>query len=150
MVDVDTRKRRPLGRSCKSLDTYSQNVELLLLATRREYRAPLGPRLVAAPPAKSAQRILAMRLSRGTEVDKIGDPVDLESIASVNGANNLVQGFRRSLRTHIISHVEECMDKYRLYGGIGRSALSRRPGQTVSQWVEMEEDLYQELLKFQS
>ena len=92
--------------NAETLDKYSQDVELLLLETRSENRALLRPRLVAAPPANSAQRKLAMRLSRDPDVDEREDLVDRESIASVHGANNLVQAFRRSLGTQIIAKWE--------------------------------------------
>ena len=51
---------------------------------------------------------LAMRLGRFSAVDENVHPVDLESIASVHGANCLVQAFRRSLGSQIIANVGEC------------------------------------------
>ena len=42
--------------------------------------------------------------------------------------------------------MELCTDKY-FYGGIGPSALSRRPRRTMSLWIEPEADHHHELLK---
>ena len=53
--------------NAETLDKCRQDVELLLLGTRMEHRALLGPRLVAALPAKPAQRRLAMRPNRDTD-----------------------------------------------------------------------------------
>ena len=85
-VDEETENYVPMTRehmdipvwdgNAENPDTYSQDVELPIPGKRTEYRAPLGLRLVAAAPAKSAQRKLAMRPSRGTTVDENGDPVD--------------------------------------------------------------------------
>ena len=57
-------------------------------------------------------------------------PADLECMASVDGANKLVQALRRSLAMQINADMEKCTDKY-VYGGIGRTALRRRSGQTL-------------------
>ena len=65
-------------------------------------------------------------------------------MASVDGANKLVQALGRSLAMQINADMEKCTDKY-VYGGIGRTALRRRSGQTLSQWIEIDEDSYYEL-----
>ena len=97
-----------------------------------EYRALAGPRLVAALSTESPLRKLAMKLGMGTAVDEAGDPVDLESTASVL-AGSLPTW--RGARTNASE------------GGIGRAALPRRPGQTMSQRMEIEEDVDDELWK---
>ena len=66
-MDVDTLNLRIDGKithgpawdgTAESLDTYSPDVELLLLGTRAQYGALVGPRLVAALQAKSPQSSL--------------------------------------------------------------------------------------------
>ena len=93
-VDVDTenyvslardhREIRVVDGNAEHLDTYSQDVELLLLGTRPEYCALLAPRLVAVLPAKWRRR--AKRRGARIAVDENGDPADLESITSADGA----------------------------------------------------------------
>ena len=57
----------------------------------------------------------------------------------------MVQAFRRSLGTQIIANAGACTaDKY---FNVGCAAVSRRPGQTMSQWIETEEDPHHLLLK---
>ena len=60
---------------------------------------------------------------KGTAVNEDGDRADLECIASVEGANNLVQALRRSLGTQIIANMEEFTDKW-FHGGIGREDIA--------------------------
>ena len=122
----DTEILRPNGRARRNSGYALSRCGTHAPGRRPEHRALLRPRLSA----KSAQRKLAMRLSRRTDVDESGGPVDHESMASVYGANNLVHAFQRSLGTQIIANVRECTDRY-FYGGIGRTTLSRRPGQTM-------------------
>ena len=89
-------------------------------------------------PPGSSQRKLAMRLPRDAE--------DGDSIASETGTENLVRAFRASLGTQIVNDVGEKTDQY-FYGGTGRGPLSRKTGQSMSQWIEAEEDAYHEMLK---
>ena len=102
-VDVDTEilstyGERSHGNSGMGRGSRNSEYVLSLLVWRR---STVGPRLVGALPTKSAQRTLAMRLSRNSDVDENGDPVHHESIASVYGASNLVQALRRYLDTQI-------------------------------------------------
>ena len=71
-----------------------------------------------------------------------GTPLISSRSPLCTGANNLVQAFRRSLDTQIIACVGECNDNDS-YGGVGCTALSRRPGHTKS----LAYDLYHELLQ---
>ena len=56
------------------------------------------------------------RCDGGTKVNENADPVDLESLASTEGASNLAQAFRCSLGTRTTASVEEWMSKY-FHGG---------------------------------
>ena len=125
------------GRA-ENIEEYAGSVELLVLGTKKDDRVFLGPQLVAALPPGSSQRKLAMRLPRDAE--------DGDSIASETGTENLVRAFRASLGTQIVNDVGEKTDQY-FYGGTGRGPLSRKTGQSMSQWIEAEEDAYHEMLK---
>ena len=80
----DHKEIRVVDGNTEHLDTYSQNVELLLFGTRPEYRALHAPRLVAVLPAKWRRR--AMRWGARISDNENGHPEDLESIASADGA----------------------------------------------------------------
>ena len=82
-----------------------------------------GKRTHADSPARSS-------LGGHTASQMNTPPADLECMASMDGANKLVQALRRSQGTQIIADMEKCTDKH-VYGGIGRTALRRRPGQTL-------------------
>ena len=57
-----------------------------------------------------------------------------------------MRAFRASLGTQIVNDVGEKTDQY-FYGGSGRGPLARKTGQSMSQWIEAEEDAYHEMLK---
>ena len=128
----------------ETLEDYAIAVELLTLGSTKEVRPLLGPRLVAALPQGSAQQRFALRLPREAGVDKDGVPLEPKSIAIAEGPNNLIEAFRRELGTQVVSDIGEKTDAY-FYAGPNRSALTRRLGQSMAQWIETEEEAYDQL-----
>ncbi|CAK0846568.1 unnamed protein product [Prorocentrum cordatum] len=145
-MDMDDATVTVWDGSEKSLETYAQNVELLALGTNEEQRHLIGPKMMRALLAQPAQKKLAMRLNRSDATDKHGQPICPEPPACYKGAENLIETFKRSLGTQVIADVGERTEKY-FYGGPGRTEVTKKHGQTMSQWIETEEDLYHELFK---
>ncbi|CAK0884716.1 unnamed protein product [Prorocentrum cordatum] len=124
------------GGRADSFETYTQDVELLVSGTKEEEeRHLIGPRLIRALPAQPVQRKLAMRFNQFVSTDEHGQPVSPEPVACYNGAEILIEAFRRSLGNQVIVDVG------------GRTAVIRKDGQTMSHWIETEEDMYHEQLK---
>ncbi|CAK0814541.1 unnamed protein product, partial [Prorocentrum cordatum] len=128
----------------ETLEGYAIAVELLTLGSSREVRPLLGPRLVAPLPQGSAQQRFALRLPREAGFDLDRAPLEQKSIATVDGPNNLIEAFRRELGSQVVSDIGEKTDAY-FYAGPGRSALTRRLGQSMAQWIEAEQEAYDQL-----
>ena len=91
------------GRA-ESLDDYEQSIGITILGTQNDSRPLLGPRLIQALPDGSKQKRLAMRLPRGA--DEAG------TIASAEGARNLIKAFRASIGATPVTDVGAKVDKY--------------------------------------
>ena len=123
-VDADTEILRPMarehighagkGRTCRNAGIRVTRCGTLALGketgAQSKARTSIGGISLQNPLSEN----LAMRLRRYTAVDDNVHPVDLESIATVHGANCLVQAFRRQ----IIANVGECTDKSRPHGSV--------------------------------
>ena len=130
----------------ETLEEYAIAVELLVLGTPPDARSLLGPRLVAALPSGSAHQKFALRLPRETGLDEEGLWLEPDSIAISIGPNNLIQEFRRQLGPQVVSDIGEKTDSY-FYAGASRTALTRRFGQSMPQWIETEEEAYAQLAR---
>ncbi|CAK0868870.1 unnamed protein product, partial [Prorocentrum cordatum] len=128
----------------ETLDDCAIAVELFTLGSSKEVRPLLGPRLVAALPQGSPQQRFALRLPRESGMDLDGAPLEPKTIATADGPNNLIEAFRREPGTQVVSHIGEKTDAY-FYAGPGRSALTRRLGQSMAQWIETEVEAYDQL-----
>ncbi|CAK0848377.1 unnamed protein product, partial [Prorocentrum cordatum] len=128
----------------ETLEDYATAVELLTLGSSKEMRPLLGLRLVAALPQGSAQQRFALRLPREAGLDMDGAPMEPKSIAIAGGPNNLIEAFRRELGIQVVSGVVERTDAD-FHAGPGRSALTRRLGQSMAQRIETEEEAYDQL-----
>ena len=129
----------------ESLEDYAIAVELLVLGTPLDARPLLGPRLVAALPSGSPQQKFALRLPRDATM-KDGMPEDPKSIAIPAGPSNLVEAFKKDLGVHVVSDIGERTDNY-FYAGQHRTALTRKLGQSMAQWIETEQEAYAQLLR---
>ena len=99
----------------ETLAEYRGEVELLVLGTPSEQRTLLGARPVAALPRNSMARRLAMRLPRTPDKEKEDETGegqgDNRSIASRDGAMNLVRAFEENLGIQVVADVGDKTDR---------------------------------------
>ena len=130
-VDGDTEMLRPMarehighagkGRTCRNAGIRITRCGTLALGNETGVQSKARTSIGGISLQNPLSENLAMRLSRFSAVDENVHPVDLESIATVHGANCLVQAFRRSLGSQIIANVGECTDKSRPHGSVPKT-----------------------------